>query len=205
MPNRIKADSASGLQLISDSSDEIQIQSGSDTVAIINSSGITMGSGKAISGAGAGGKILQVVSTTKTNTWSGTTGSWQDITGFSVSITPSSTSSKVLVNVHINGSNGDLAAFRLMRDSTAIGIGDSGGGSRQQGTIGPMSFSRDSNRCFAASMMFLDSPSTISATTYKLQTFCHSSTNYINRTNSDTDANYNSRPISTITVMEIAG
>ena len=46
MPNRIKADSASGLQLISDSSDEIQIQSGSDTVAIVNSSGITMGSGK---------------------------------------------------------------------------------------------------------------------------------------------------------------
>ena len=63
MPNRIKADSASGLQLISDSSDEIQIQSGSDTVAIVNSSGITMGSGKAISGAGAGGKILQVVQT----------------------------------------------------------------------------------------------------------------------------------------------
>lgn len=46
MPNRIKADSASGLQLISDSSDEIQIQSGTDTVATINSSGITMGSGK---------------------------------------------------------------------------------------------------------------------------------------------------------------
>lgn len=46
MPNRIKADSASGLQLISDSSDEIQIQSGTDTVATVNSSGITMGSGK---------------------------------------------------------------------------------------------------------------------------------------------------------------
>ena len=46
MPNRIKADSSSGLQLISDSSDEIQIQSGTDTVAIINNSGITMGSGK---------------------------------------------------------------------------------------------------------------------------------------------------------------
>lgn len=202
MPNRIKADSASGLQLISDSSDEIQIQSGTDTVATINSSGITMGSGKAVVG---GGKLLQVVSTTKTDTWSGTTGSWQDITGFSVSITPSSTSNKVLVNVHINGSNGDLAAFRLMRDATPIGIGDSGGGSRQQGTIGAMSFSRDSNRCFAASMMFLDSPSTTSATTYKLQTFCHAGTNYINRTNSDTNANYNSRPISTITVMEIQG
>lgn len=46
MPNRIKADSASGLQLISDSSDEIQIQSGTDTVATINSSGFTLGSGK---------------------------------------------------------------------------------------------------------------------------------------------------------------
>ena len=53
MPNRIKADSASGLQLISDSSDEIQIQSGSDTVATVNSSGITMGSGKNLRQTGA--------------------------------------------------------------------------------------------------------------------------------------------------------
>lgn len=156
-------------------------------------------------GTGVGGKILQVVSTTKTNTWSGTTGSWQDITGFSVSITPSSTSSTILVNVHINGSNSDLASFRLMRDATPIGIGDSGGGSRQQGTIGAISYPRDGNRCFAASMMFLDSPSTTSATTYKLQTFCYNGTHYINRTNNDTNANYNSRPISTITVMEIQG
>ena len=154
-------------------------------------------------GTGVGGKILQVQSTTKTNTWSGTTGSWQDITGFSVSITPSSTSSKVLVNVHINGSNSDLAAFRLMRDATPIGIGDSGGGSRQQGTIGAMSFPRDGNRCFAASMMFLDSPSTTSATTYKIQGITEGSTFFVNRSPNDGDSKGRGRLASSITVIEV--
>ena len=213
MASTINADVTNGLVLTPDTSGEIKLQAGGADIATVSSTGIAMAAGKtlpasALTGslpAGMGGKILQVVSTTKTDTWSGTTGSWQDITGFSVSITPSSTSSTVLVNVHINGSNSDLAAFRLMRDATPIGIGNSGGGSRQQGTIGAISYPRDGNRCFAASMMFLDSPSTTSATTYKLQTFCHNGTHYINRTNNDTNAIYNSRPISTITVMEIQG
>jgi len=213
MSVNINADTTNGLVLTSDTSGEIKLQSAGADIATVDSSGITMAAGKtlpasALTGslpAGMGGKISQVVSTTKYDTWSGTTGSWQDITGLSVSITPSSTSNTVLVNVHINGSNADLAAFRLMRNATPIGIGDPGGGSRQQGTIGAMSYPRDGNRCFAASMIFLDSPSTTSATTYKLQTFCHSGAHYINRTNNDANDTYNSRPISTITVMEIQG
>jgi hypothetical protein len=43
------------------------------------------------------GKILQVVSTTKTDVFTTSSGSFTDITGLSVSITPSSTSSKVLI------------------------------------------------------------------------------------------------------------
>ena len=44
-----------------------------------------------------GGKVLQVVSTAKTDTFSTSSTSFTDITGLSVAITPSATSSKILV------------------------------------------------------------------------------------------------------------
>jgi len=51
-----------------------------------------------------GGKIGQVVSTTKTDTWSSSgTGNYQAVTGLSVAITPSATSSKIYVNVDLTG------------------------------------------------------------------------------------------------------
>lgn len=162
------------------------------------------GDGSALTGVSGGGKVLQVVSTTKTNTWStSTVNSWVDITGFNVSITPASTSNKVLINVHINGSNYSLAQFRLVRGSTVIAVGNSGGGNREQGTMGNLSFSRDGYRGFNASMTFLDSPSTTSSTTYKLQALSHSGTQYLNRPYADANAIYHSRTISTIQVMEI--
>ena len=39
---------------------------------------------------GVGGKVLQVVSTVKTDTFQSTANSWTDVTGMSVSITPAS-------------------------------------------------------------------------------------------------------------------
>ena len=57
------------------------------------------------------------------------------------------------------------------------------------------------------SYTFLDSPNTTSATTYKLQGTAGSSYNatfYINSGSSTTDANYNARVTSTITVMEVS-
>tara|TARA_Y100000817_G_scaffold306152_1_gene291046 strand:- start:6550 stop:7056 length:507 start_codon:yes stop_codon:yes gene_type:complete len=154
------------------------------------------------------GKVLQVVTTTKTDTWSGSSGSWVDITNFNVSITPASASNKVLIQLDINGSNSNLASFRLVRNitfDTVIARGDDGGGVRQRVTIGPISFPRDGNRSFNAGMNFLDTPSTTSATTYKLQAFAYIGTNYINRTNENTNANYTGMSVSTITAMEIEG
>lgn len=152
------------------------------------------------------GAIIQVVSTTKTDTWSGsTTGSWYDITGFNVTITPSSTSNKVLINVNVCGGNSNLVGYRLVRGSTVIGVGDSGGGNRTQTTFGHTSHPRDGHRMLNNSMTFLDSPSTTSATTYKLQTYQYAGTNYLNRTNEDANANYTGRAISTITATEVVG
>ena len=83
---------------------------------------------------GVGGKVLQVVSTTKTDTFSqASTTTYADITGLSVTITPSSASNKILVIGYVNGSVATISkrvAIRLVRDSTAIGNGTASG-SRQ--------------------------------------------------------------------------
>jgi hypothetical protein len=148
------------------------------------------------------GTVLQVVSTTKTDTFSTASTSYVDITGLSVSITPSSATSKIYVVLSISGSENAGWGYQLVRGSTAICIGDSGGGSRKQAS-GGISV-RDTNGIANGSVNFLDSPATTSATTYKVQMYVPSSTGYVNRTYGDIDASYTVRTASTITVMEIA-
>jgi len=148
--------------------------------------------------------IGQVVQTVKSDTWSSsTTSTWVDITGFNVTITPTYSTSKVLITAHMTISNFSLASFRLVRGSTAIALGNSLGGNRVQATIGAISFARDGNRVSTGSFMFLDSPSTTSATTYKVQAWCYDGTQYINRSYANYDYNYSSSSISSITAMEL--
>ena len=153
------------------------------------------------------GSILQVQSTSYGGTFTSTSTSYVDV-GLSVSITPSSTSSKILVRAIImSGSTpfNVLVAWRLVRDSTAIGLGNATGGYTQT-TMGNMRDSYDANSAFCVPMEFLDSPGLTSAITYKVQAFCESGTFRLNGSGNDT-ANiiWSTRGISTITVMEIAG
>lgn len=150
------------------------------------------------------GTVLQVVSTAKTDTFSTTSTSYADVTGLSVSITPSSATSKIYVVAQVTGggTTTNNTNFRLVRDSTAICIGTSGGGSRIQATTS--TYVNDGNVLAALVISFLDSPSTTSATTYKIQQIVPSGTGYLNRTSADVDASYTARGASTITVMEIA-
>ena len=154
------------------------------------------------------GHVIQVVQTVKSDTFSATTTSFTDITGLSASITPSSTANKILVLVEVkfNGQACERCYFRLLQGSTAISIGDaassrpriSAGGNQVQST-----YDLDD-----ASIMFLDSPSTTSATTYKIQgRGLNASGNFhVNKTNADRDtADYEPRSSSSITLMEIAG
>jgi len=158
------------------------------------------------------GKILQVVQTVKTDTasiTSSSTNTFVDLTGLTVAITPSSASSKVLVTVSasVTQSTGMLHMM-LVRDTTNIVVGDTAG-SRLSST---MSSRFDSapytyNNNITAAYSFLDSPSTTSATTYKLQGTLgstYSGTIYVNRTPNSGDLNYAARTTSTITVMEVA-
>ena len=162
---------------------------------------------------GYNGAILQVQTAVKSNTSSVTGYSWTD-TGLSVSITPVAASSKILVlaDMNIGGNNMFDVKLRLLRGTTAIGLGDAVG-SRPQATrvtnfyIG----SGDSQYVQApTTIIYLDEPTytLTDSITYKVQ-FATYDTNiaYLNRSSSnqaDTSNEYNGTPASFITVMEVS-
>jgi hypothetical protein len=157
------------------------------------------------------GNILQVVSATKTDTFSTASTALVDVTGLSASITPSSTSNKILViaSVQASVSNADsnVAYFVLSGGNTSLYVGDSA--SNRVRTVSFLRRPGDgvtvSATLTTVSLLFLDAPSTTSSITYKVQTQCRGSgTSYVNRTGIDTDDNTWGRGASTITIMEVA-
>ena len=152
------------------------------------------------------GSVLQVVQAVKTDTASSISASWNDITGLSVSITPTSSSNKILVFADINfgtNANNGFAFFKLVRGSTDVYIGNAAG-SRTRATTG--SASSGGANTIHCGINYLDSPATTSSTTYKIQWFCQNTvqTIYLNRVYNDSDSSDFSRNPSSITVMEIA-
>ena len=153
--------------------------------------------------AAANGKIAQIVSTNLPTTFSSSAVAFTDITGLSVSITPTLATSKILVLVNFNAVlSGDIAGqYRLMRDSTAINIGTTAGSRTADTMYHYIGTSQYMAGTFSTN--FLDSPSTTSATTYKMQGFVNSGTFYINRDVGDSNAATTGRTASNITVMEV--
>lgn len=161
--------------------------------------------------AGSFGKVLQVVQATKTDTTT-LSASFAD-TGITASITPSSASNKILIICQITATSQDPGGntigsyLRLLRNSTDISQGTSAGSRTVLTTeIGGSRGADDSNN---GSIMFLDSPNTTSATTYKIQACGRNQGGggifYLNRSISDSDANTSSRGTSNIILLEIAG
>ena len=155
-----------------------------------------------------GGGIIQVVSTVKTDTFSTTSTSFTDITGYSVSITPKFSSSKILIMGTLVAGYGVSSAyalyFRLMRGSTPICVGDSDG-NKTQASFGTQGLA-NTDTTISFPFQFLDSPNTTSATTYKVQaTSENPQTLYVNRSlETDGDNAIVARFASTLTVMEIS-
>ena len=154
------------------------------------------------------GKILQVIQTVKTDQFTSTAYAFTDVTGMSVSITPASASNKILVNfeLQVGGSGNNYASFRLLRDSTHIGVSTATDTNWRVGTLGSLSH-ENSYQLENTGTSFLDSPNTTSAITYKLQVSGYSNRNIsINvPTSTSTASNsYTATGISTITVMEVA-
>ena len=154
------------------------------------------------------GAVLQVKHAILTAPMTSTTAAtWIDVTNLSISITPKSTSSKFHVSFNLNAmiiADNQRGGVRLVRDSTAIGVATSTG-SR---TAASVSFAGDGNiyRQKNMSGSALDSPSTTSAVTYKVQFQCENTTEVkINHDDNDSNGSTFFRATSEITVMEIAG
>ena len=157
------------------------------------------------------GAILQVKQTVKTNIFSTTSNGFNDVTGLTVTITPTSSSSKILAMCYVNygtASDDIRLAARIVREEggsdSVISQGDASGNRVRAMWIG-----RHENLVGAqlqANIQILDSPSSTNALTYKFQTGrIDSGTLVINDGRSDANLSSHARPISTITVMEIAG
>ena len=146
------------------------------------------------------GKILQVVSQNLTTQMSTASTSYVD-SGLTASITPSSTSNKILILINIGLSmDGDHNSYaRLLRDSTEINSGSGGSNNSLFGINGNSTASRYAPMMEACN--FLDSPSTTSAITYKVQVRSHNGgfTMYVNRRSNDT----NFGVASNITLVEV--
>ena len=162
---------------------------------------------------GVGGKVLQVVSTTKTGTFSTNSDTtYVDVTGLSVAITPSSTSSKIFIvaNIALSSANSAWSGVRLRRNGVHIGGPDETGiGSRDPVNASVLQSNADNAYGIGyLPISYLDTPSSTSSVTYKIQINGRTSygAGYINRSAIDNnDAFSGKRASSTITAYEIAG
>ena len=154
---------------------------------------------------GGGGGIVQCVSTTKTDTFNTQSTSYTDVTGLSATITPTSATSKIFVLVTACGNtNGSKGYGQIVRDSTAIAIGNADG-SKVRATF-DMNNAGSGNRGQSYVGQILDSPGTTNAVTYKLQVRHENGSGdvFINRIADTNDNAVNGRYSSTITLMEFS-
>lgn len=198
--NKISPATGTALTL-ADSGDTLTLPSGA-TLAVASGATLTN------SGTATGfGKVLQVVSFEKTDTASSSSESFAS-TGVEVSITPSSTSNKILVLAQIGvSSDASNASFGcvLQRDSTVINQADAAS-NRGRYSSG-YKYQYGGYDVSVMPVMYLDSPSSTSSLTYKVMYKTNSSSYpvYLNRSYYDSDNSFYGRSSSTITVMEIAG
>jgi len=155
--------------------------------------------------AGAGGKILQVVQDTKTDTFSTTNNiaSAVEITGLSQAITMTSASNKVLVQVQLTiGAGGNSeSGFSLYRGSTQIYAADASSAVEASAICG-MVWSSGDYQGNTSSIIFLDTPGS-GTHTYTCRIGGNgSATIYVNRTGRDGSSD--PRGASSITLMEVA-
>ena len=153
------------------------------------------------------GAVLQVVQTVKTDTFSSSATSFTNITGLTATITPSSSSSRILVmaSVAVADASGYFVHIRLARGGSAILQGDAAGSRiRTGGTTYNNPGSNNEQHYW--SQQVVDSPASTSSLTYSVQ-MCQIDgvTHYVNRLARDDNASYEPRGASSIILMEIAG
>ena len=185
-----------------------------------SSDGITLSSdGKVTFPNTSTGKILQV----KTNTTRDSTGSvhcnpvntYVDVTDQNVTITPSSTSSKIKISFQQFGETGGsphqffFGIKRAISGGATTVIQSPAAGNRARGLTMPlMNYNANTQTTAEIAHLanYIDSPNTTSAITYTVQIKDFEATNYYyyNRTVNNTDNVFEERGLSWITVEEVA-
>ncbi len=144
------------------------------------------------------GKIAQVVTAVKTNTTSSSSTSYTEV-GLNISITPSATSSKVLLmfNPRIGSNTGSANILMKIRNNTA----------GSDVTADPFAVSRwpsDGQSAYYTQpqpMIVLDSPSTSSSVTYQLQMKTNAGGFTVNMPSNT--GGYSDTEVSTVIAMEV--
>jgi hypothetical protein len=149
-------------------------------------------------------RVLQVVEANKLDVFSTSSSSYVDVTGWTATITPSATTSKILVvySATTSVSAATYTGFQIVRGSTAIGNGTASGSKVAANKAYYDAAGAGGESIYGS---FLDSPSTTSATTYKMQVKNHTTnTLYVGATftNVDNAACYST--LTNITLMEIS-
>ena len=185
-------------------------------MSTIKTNAITTVAGKPI--LNSTGSILQVVHTEKTTSFTGTSvqtgaGYYIDVTGLSATITPTSSSNKILIltNMYIGATTtnaGYQQHFRIKRNGTAVILG-AGEGSRPTSTGRINMYTFTTHGMMQFSGVHYDSPASTSALTYQIALggYTGSPIVYLNRSETwQVLANdYDSTPVSTLTLMEVSG
>jgi len=204
MASIISAGTSSGtaLNMTADTSGQLQFATGAsattaltiDTSQNATFAGTLTATGKLSSSSMPTGSLLQVVQGTY-NTQTSTTSSTFSDTGLTASITPSSSSNKILILVSHAGclkyNTNTTIGMKIVRNSTDIHI-FGGRAGLTDGTI--------ANEVGTMATMYLDSPATTSSITYKTQYNSNNNTGYALLQDSTAGT-----VVSTITLMEIKG
>jgi hypothetical protein len=176
--------------------DVTKVMCGDGTYNQVGSSQISANSGSGIP--------VQVQFAEKTDVFTTSSSTYVDVTGLSVTITPTANTSKILVRAVIHASSGasTLSLFQLLRGSTPIGIGDA---ASSRNRIGAQCFTANTAEIDTIVLEWVDSPSTTSSTTYKVQCLTNGggATTSVNASNADTNSSAYCRTASIISVMEI--
>jgi len=149
------------------------------------------------------GSILQVICAQKTDSFSTSSASWNNVPSLQADITMTNASNKVLVQVNISALNGTTtgSGAGVQRNGTFIGLGTSYG-NRQN--ISGAELYHDRNDVFrTSSFTILDTPGA-GTHTYVVLVDPNGNTLYVNRSEGDGDTDSYSRGTSDITLMEVA-
>jgi len=172
---------------------ETTIEQNGSAIATLDSNGLTMAAGKTIVGSGVG-KVLQVVHA-NINNQTNTSSTSYVATGITASITPSSTSSKILILTKFGVTNTTTNKWvwaTLYRNNTT-NLGSGGGGA-----VDALAnyYSSSGFQWTESSILHLDSPNTISSTTYTV---------YLKSESGGSAYGGNTQGYSSILLMEVAG